>query len=317
MRKVFDLLVAEAAFLIDAGASIPPNLSDEEHRMFQTDNILKALGVQDKEALEELVALFYADGAAGSETADPVVHPNDTIKVVRQFVLNRQQAQSSSVGVVKSDSVSKEKRDRQRMKERAFWQRLQLAISEKGYRVWGALETSLQKHVAILEERLKLADETITLQNQNNELKNLLKGYLSSKDNDYLAVPPSQVIRLGGTSATQSFHTNGGNRTQTMTQTQARTQYNHQTKQQQQQQQHQPQYQQQQQATQPFHTTTPQPPPESTQYTPQPIISPDSMTPMPPAVDEGGYTDMASPSPPPAHSRTESAMAEMLPPNDE
>jgi hypothetical protein len=71
-------------------------------------------------------------------------------------------------------------------------------VSDKRFRVWGALETALQRHCANLEERLQMTETTINLQQQNNELKTLLKGYLSSQSNDLLAVPPSQTIRLGG-----------------------------------------------------------------------------------------------------------------------
>jgi hypothetical protein len=84
--------------------------------------------------------------------------------------------------------VSKEKRDRQRMKglyfarlfddfdpkiklillvsERAFWKRLEEAISEKKFRVWGALEMFLQQYNTVLEQRLKSTEETVSLQQQ-------------------------------------------------------------------------------------------------------------------------------------------------------
>ncbi len=35
-------------------------MSEPEQRMFAVDSILKALGIEDKEDLDELIALFYA-----------------------------------------------------------------------------------------------------------------------------------------------------------------------------------------------------------------------------------------------------------------
>jgi len=177
-------------------------MSGPEQRMFAIDSILKALGIEDKDDLDELVSRFYNPGQENSETANPAIHPNDTVKVVRKFVLDRQQGGGGTEVVKQSDSSNREKKDRQRMKEKAFWKRLEQCVSDKKFRVWGALEAALHKYTGVLEERSHLIDETISLQQQNNDMKTLLKRYLSSPDNQQFFVPPSQTIRLAGATST-------------------------------------------------------------------------------------------------------------------
>ena len=69
-------------------------------------------------------------------------------------------------------------------------------ISDKTYRVWCALEKALLKYDALLKSRAGLITEVGDLQRQNGELKALLNQYLSSRINEDLHVPPTQVIRL-------------------------------------------------------------------------------------------------------------------------
>ena len=69
-------------------------------------------------------------------------------------------------------------------------------ISDKTFRVWNALEKALQKYNALVSARSSTIDEVAELQQQNGELKALLNQYLSSKINEDLHVPPTQVIQL-------------------------------------------------------------------------------------------------------------------------
>ena len=60
------------------------------------------------------------------------------------------------------------------------------------------LEKALHKYDALLKSRAHLITEVGDLQRQNGELKALLNQYLSSRINEDLHVPPTQVIRLDG-----------------------------------------------------------------------------------------------------------------------
>ena len=142
-----ELLNSEAAFLTDNANA-------------NADAVLKSLGIINRDELEALVALFYAEGEHGPN-AKPIVHPNDTIKIIRQFVVDKQHASSA----VQSE-LSKEKRDPQKAKEKEFWSRLANVISERDFRLWTALESSLQKYNKILEDRSNAMEDTIRLQQQ-------------------------------------------------------------------------------------------------------------------------------------------------------
>ena len=67
-------------------------------------------------------------------------------------------------------------------------------MGEKGYRVWGRLEKELLKYNGLLEGRAITLQDAIGLQRQNDELRSLLNQYLSSRINEELVIPPTQVI---------------------------------------------------------------------------------------------------------------------------
>lgn len=78
--------------------------------------------------------------------------------------------------------------------EQEFWTRMTHVISDKGTRVWKALEKQLEKYMALLQERSTSLGEVESLQHQNGELRALLNQYLSSRINEELQIPPTQII---------------------------------------------------------------------------------------------------------------------------
>ena len=59
IQNVLVLLVREAPFLVHQKVKDALHtISAEQHLLYQTDSILKALGIEDSEDLEELVSLF-------------------------------------------------------------------------------------------------------------------------------------------------------------------------------------------------------------------------------------------------------------------
>ena len=58
------------------------------------------------------------------------------------------------------------------------------------------LTLTLTRYNALVSARSSTIDEVAELQQQNGELKALLNQYLSSKINEDLHVPPTQVIQL-------------------------------------------------------------------------------------------------------------------------
>jgi dynein regulatory complex protein 1 len=78
--------------------------------------------------------------------------------------------------------------------EQEFWLRMTHVISDKGTRVWRALQKQLEKYHALLQSRAASLSEVDSLQHQNAELRALLNQYLSSRINEELQIPPTQII---------------------------------------------------------------------------------------------------------------------------
>ena len=127
-----------------------------------------------------------------------LIHPNDAIKAIKAFVEEHQQERQRGDADVKSSGKKEGGQEGTRREEREFWHRMSSIISDKTYRVWTALEKALLKYDALLKSRSGLITEVGDLQRQNGELKALLNQYLSSRINEDLHVPPTQVIRLDG-----------------------------------------------------------------------------------------------------------------------
>lgn len=196
IRAVMAMLAGEAHFLVDSRLKDTlRGMSEEEADIYRVDAVLSSLGIEDREDLDELVGFFYEDPKADK----PTVHPNDIIKVVRDFVVQRQNSKSkTSEGLsgIKTDTVSSEKKARKRERERRFWQKLGNVVPDHTNSVWDALEKAQRKYNTLLEERAQAIDDTTELAKQNEELKILLQEYLGSKINQDLQIPPTRLITV-------------------------------------------------------------------------------------------------------------------------
>lgn len=76
------------------------------------------------------------------------------------------------------------------------WTQAAHIIPDKTLQVWQALEKGLLKYNHVLEKRAKTMEQVSSLEQQNEELKALLRQYLGNSVNDQLIVPPSQTIRV-------------------------------------------------------------------------------------------------------------------------
>jgi len=191
---VMKLLIAEAPFLI-AGA-IKDSLHyipAEQQLLYQCDSILKSLGIEDIEDLEELVALFIADGQLS-------VQPFQTIAIVKKFVSDRDHTKTADIHATNFSvkhaltSASREKQERRKRKDQEYWKTLQGVFPKNNKKIWGLLEKYLVKYNKVLEQRKREAVKIATLQNENSELRQLLQQYLSSDANKELIIPPSLII---------------------------------------------------------------------------------------------------------------------------
>lgn len=221
IKYVLDLLSGEVNYFLDSRLTendyfVMQAVDEREKNMYKADAILHALGVEDREDLEELVKCFFEDPLSDK----PTVHPNDVTRVVREFVQKRQNqknggaaassssSSSSTTGTASTDGsgggggkssselLSVEKSHRKKEREKQFWQRLSNVLPGTTLSLWNNLEEWQKKYNTLLEERAILIDETTELAKQNEELKILLQEYLGSKVNRELHIPPTRLIRV-------------------------------------------------------------------------------------------------------------------------
>jgi len=212
VRKVMDLLSAEASFLLDERTKEAMNSVPEDQRnLIRVDAILKALGIETEEHVERLIQYFLKSPDSGE-----LIPPSHVAAAVRQFVEENHQSlntkqHTSAVKSKQSARATEEKFDMYENKYQVeeFWKRVESIIPDKTYAVWEALEKALERYNSVLHERSKLMDETSGLRNQNEQLKALLNQYLSSKVNEELHVPPTQLVSM---QALQQDPTNTGTR---------------------------------------------------------------------------------------------------------
>ena len=194
IKHMLEMLCNEGGFLVEGKIQkLLEPLPQDEQSLLKIDSILKALGVEGAADVEKLLSYFLAD-ADNHE----LIHPNDAVKAIKAFV-EEHQASKGGTGHKPSKGTAKEAgQEGTRREEREFWERMSSIISDKTFRIWNALEKSLHKYDGLLKSRAGLIGEVGDLQRQNGELKALLNQYLSSRINEDLHVPPTQVIRLDG-----------------------------------------------------------------------------------------------------------------------
>ena len=120
---------------------------------------------------------------------------SQTIKAIKAFV-EEHQAERARGGETVKTAKREAGQEGTRREEREFWERMASIISDKTFRVWNALEKALHKYNALTGARAATINEVAELQQQNGELKALLNQYLSSRINEDLHIPPTQVIQL-------------------------------------------------------------------------------------------------------------------------
>ncbi|GFH24582.1 uncharacterized protein HaLaN_22401 [Haematococcus lacustris] len=194
-------------------------LPKDEAGLLAAESIVRAVGVTDGTGFAALMDALSADSTiegkakgiggtsrlggddppssqggqadAGSR-AQVLVHPDDVVRRLRAFVELESAAPTRSGLAGPSRAVGAVRRAAEL--EQEFWSRMTHVINEKGTRVWRALEKQLERYLALLHARATSLSEVDSLQHQNAELRALLNQYLSSRINEELQIPPTQII---------------------------------------------------------------------------------------------------------------------------
>jgi hypothetical protein len=75
---------------------------------------------------------------------------------------------------------AEQKAEREKRKQKMFWEKLTTVLSPQKLSVWKALDSALTKYYAMLVTRQNLIEDTGMLNQQNEELKTLLNQYLQA-----------------------------------------------------------------------------------------------------------------------------------------
>merc|ERR1712232_222542 len=204
VKKVLDLVKEETQFLLDLKvreqmANLPP----EQRDVLQIDAILRYVGVESQEDVDLLVSTFYHGQDEDDEAL--MVDADDVLQLLKDFITEKENLNIADVAPDKkkksrSSAAATEneadRKARRRREERKFWERMGHVIPDMNFRVWKALDIFLKKYYDLLQRRSKTIDSAVSMQKQNEELKQLLDQYLGSKVNEELQVPPTHVIRV-------------------------------------------------------------------------------------------------------------------------
>jgi len=204
VKKVLDLVKEETQFLLDLKVreqmmTLPP----EQRDVLQIDAILRYIGVESQEDVDLLVGIFYHGVDDDDENLE--TEPDEVLVMLKDFITEKENLRIADVAPDKKkknqrqqvgNESEKDVKVRRRREERKFWERMGHVIPDMNFRVWKALDLFLKKYYDLLQKRSKSIDSAVSLQKQNEELKQLLDQYLGSKVNEELQVPPTHVIRV-------------------------------------------------------------------------------------------------------------------------
>jgi len=213
VKKVLDLIKEETQFLLDLKVreqmqQLPP----EQRDVLQIDAILRYIGVESQDDVDLLVSIFYHGQDEDDEAL--MVDADEVLQRLKDFIQEKDNLRIQDVAPDKKKKTrtqqmgaesEAERKARRRREERKFWERMGHVIPDMNFRVWKALDVFLKKYYDLLQRRSKGIDSAVSMQKQNEELKQLLDQYLGSKVNEELQVPPTHVIRVvAGNSSAQA-----------------------------------------------------------------------------------------------------------------
>merc|ERR1719169_148603 len=178
-------------------------LPQDQRDVLVIDAVLRYVGVESQEDVDLLVSLFFQGQDEDDETL--MVDADDVLKLLKDFIVEKENLRIADVAPDKkkknrTQQVGSEseadRKARRRREERKFWERMGHVIPDMNFRVWKALDVFLKRYYQLLIKRSEAIDGAVSMQKQNEELKQLLDQYLGSRVNEELQVPPTHVIRV-------------------------------------------------------------------------------------------------------------------------
>ena len=227
------------------------SMSVEDANISRAESMLKALGVQNQQRLDTLLSFFFKDTVAAlAPTAYPIqlklsedcieeeeemdeeelllhyasediselkkmIRPEHVISAVKSYIedVSLEGGFSAAPGVGGKKINEEQRIGQKRLNSmRGYWGQLCQVVSDDSVEVWRQLERDSIGLKDLLAKRAKGIEEVDSLALQNVELRRLLNQYLGdSTVNNYMMVPPGQVIKVRDRTSLVAFKSSASN----------------------------------------------------------------------------------------------------------
>ncbi|KAG1963759.1 dynein regulatory complex protein 1 [Pimephales promelas] len=198
VKKILELLGDEMGFLVESKLlKLLSRLEKNEQSLIKLDAIFSAIGIESEVDVYKMAEFFMNYKQHGGEQREQMeeeettseqgesveeptdlIHPNDLLVALKDFTA--QYCRPDDVQASQKSSVlGLEMRDDS--EDEAYWESIANVMPESKLKLWSALDTGLNKYHTALTERAELLVETQDVQQQNNEFRQLLRLYTSSK----------------------------------------------------------------------------------------------------------------------------------------
>ncbi|KAJ3063744.1 hypothetical protein HDU98_000466 [Podochytrium sp. JEL0797] len=185
IEKLTSFFVARDASTVAARMPSPEGIVKISSQLIHPNDVIRAI--------RKFVEDHRPDKAFGGKRDHFVIHDEDTTDVSG----DESNADRTGDELTKSETEGhgagkpvKSRNDQQRI----YWERMANVIDDKSYRVWTAVYVAMKKYNALLTERYQLTEDIDAVRSQSEELKGLLRQYMSAKVNDELQIPPTQIM---------------------------------------------------------------------------------------------------------------------------
>ncbi|TRZ02441.1 hypothetical protein DNTS_034482 [Danionella cerebrum] len=191
VRRLLELLCDEMGFLVESKLmSLLSPLEKKEQSLIKLDAIFSAIGIKSEKDVYIMAKFFLNYRHHGSQTLEgdqtsredeeepsDSIHPEDLLVALKDFTAQ----------YCRHDALASQKRSilglntREDSEDAAYWENIANVMPESKLKLWDALDSALHKYHSVLVERSGLLGETQGIQQENTELKQLLRLYTASK----------------------------------------------------------------------------------------------------------------------------------------
>eukprot|EP00916_Digyalum_oweni_P026210 GHVL01043092.1.p1 GENE.GHVL01043092.1~~GHVL01043092.1.p1 ORF type:complete len:460 (+),score=117.77 GHVL01043092.1:493-1872(+) len=177
VKKVFELIASEAAFLLDI------RVKDERSA---AKAIMDSLSIENQQEINLLVEQFYKGQDPDDEFL--VIGEDDVLEKIQDF-LHEKENLGGDLGPVKS---GKRKEKRKRI-EADFWENMSKTYTN--VYTWKSIDFFFEKYLNLLQARQNSILNLKKLEKENKDLTQLMDEYLAAQANESLIIPPTKVIK--------------------------------------------------------------------------------------------------------------------------